>query len=154
MICVLSFVFFSCLFQVVDKNCNNTSPQADNNFQNLNGCNQNNSNKTAVITTCSGGGVIRNINLNEQQQSGQMMIAHGQTENALVTQQHVNINPALLKTSAMAANFRAESNKQPHNPFQSKHQTQQHTVFTSKKSATSPLNQSNSVPLQHLSVSI
>ncbi|XP_037825770.1 tau-tubulin kinase homolog Asator isoform X1 [Lucilia sericata] len=137
---------------VVDKNCNNTSPQAENNFQNLNSSNQNNSNKVPAITTCGGGGggSVRNTNIKEQQQPSQMMIMHGQTENAAVTQ-HAGVTPVLLKTTVLAASYRSEPNKQQHNIFQNKHANPQQTVLTSKKAVTSPLNQNNSAPLHHIS---
>ncbi|XP_037825842.1 tau-tubulin kinase homolog Asator isoform X7 [Lucilia sericata] len=138
--------------KVVDKNCNNTSPQAENNFQNLNSSNQNNSNKVPAITTCGGGGggSVRNTNIKEQQQPSQMMIMHGQTENAAVTQ-HAGVTPVLLKTTVLAASYRSEPNKQQHNIFQNKHANPQQTVLTSKKAVTSPLNQNNSAPLHHIS---
>lgn len=140
----------------MDKNCNNTSPQAENNFQNLNSCNQNNSNnKTPAINTCGGGGAgLRNVNINEQQPNSQMMIMHGQSENALSTQQHAGVvTPALLKSSVMAGSYRTEPNKQ-HSIFHNKHANPQHSALNSKKAATSPLNQNNSAPLHHISVSI
>ncbi|KAM7341246.1 tau-tubulin kinase asator isoform 2-T2 [Cochliomyia hominivorax] len=133
--------------KIVDKNCNNTSPQAENNFQNLNSCNQNNSNKTPAITTCSAGGGIRNVNLSEQQQPSQMMIMHGQSENV----QHGGVTPALLKTTVMTGSYRTDPNKQPHSIFHNKHANSPHTVLSTKKTATSPLNQNNSAPLHHIS---
>ncbi|XP_023302078.2 tau-tubulin kinase homolog Asator isoform X1 [Lucilia cuprina] len=138
--------------KVVDKNCNNTSPQAENNFQNLNSSNKNNSNKVPAITTCGGGGGggVRNTNIKEQQQPSQMMIMHGQTENTAVTQ-HSGVTPVLLKTTVLTASYRSEPNKQPHNIFQNKHANPQQPVLTSKKAVTSPLNQNNSAPLHHIS---
>lgn len=136
----------------MDKNCNNTSPQAENNFQNLNSCNQNNSNKTPATNLCGGG--LRNVNINEQQPN-QTMIMHGQSENLMSTQQqHAGVvTPALLKSSVMAGSYRTEPNKQ-HSMFHSKHANPQHSALNAKKTVTSPLNQNNSAPLHHISVSI
>ncbi|XP_065371715.1 tau-tubulin kinase homolog Asator [Calliphora vicina] len=134
--------------KVGHKNCNNNSPQLENNFQNLNSNNQNNSNKTAAITTG-----VRNINMNEpppQQTPSQMMIIHGQSEKGMMTQ-HAGVTPVLLKSNVMATSYRTEPNKPTHNIFQNKHAVPQQTVLNAKKTVTSPLNQNNSAPVHHIS---
>lgn len=141
-------------FKAIDKNCNNTSPQIENNFQNVSSCNQNNSIKTPVSTAGigSGGGVgtsVRNVNISDQQQnSSQIMILHGQGENAIVH----GVAPNALKSSTIGGNCRAES-KQSHHQFHNKHANIQHPPLTTKKSVTSPLNQNNSAPLHPINVS-
>lgn len=133
--------------KVMDKNCNNTLPQAENNFQNFSSCNQYNSNMTPAGIAGSGGvviGNVRKINTNESQHPSQIMIMHGQSENAVIR------GPAVLKTSTITANYRGES-KQPHNIFHNKHGNIQHAGLAAKKSVTSPLNQNNSAPLHPIS---
>ncbi|TMW50191.1 hypothetical protein DOY81_004730 [Sarcophaga bullata] len=132
--------------KVVDKNCNNTSLHVENNTQNGTSCNQNNSNKAPVITTCASG--ARNINATEQQQSLNVMVPYGQSENVALA--HCGVTPTLIKTTVTSGNYLTESGKQAHNVFHSKHiNIQQGNVLVPKKSATSPSNQNNSAQLHH-----
>lgn len=137
-------------FKVVDKNCNNTSLQTENNVQNVKSGNQNNSNKTPAITAGLSG--VRNINISEQHQSLNAIALHGQIENADMAPGCVT--PTLVKTTLMTGSYRADTSKQSHNNFHNKHtNTQQNNVLITKKSTTSPSNQNNSAPLYHLNVS-